>query len=130
MTEEFTPPIKSRSTDELLEIVGAHDIWNPKAVLLAHNELINRNIELKKIDTAKYLSKKRDRIEKQKLAKESYDVCDFILRPIPTLLEIIFAWELKKDGFDRKARQQKYFRTVIGLAIIISIAYSYLTQIR
>lgn len=127
MAEEFTPPIKSRSTDDLLEIVGASKKWNPKAVLLANNELINRNVALKKIDTAKYLSKKRDRIEKQKLAKESYDVCDFILRPIPTLFEIIFAWELKKDGFDRKARQQKYYRIIIGLTILITITYSYLT---
>jgi hypothetical protein len=124
MTDEFTPPIKSRTTDELLKIVGAPDRWNSNAVLRANNELINRKIERKKIDTAKYLSKKRDRIEKKKMANKSYHVCQFIMSPIPTLFEIIFAWELKKDGFDRKARQQKYFRIVIGLIVLFIIAYS------
>jgi len=127
MTDDFTPPIKSRATDELLQIVGAPDKWNPKAVHLANNELISRNVESKKIETAKYLSKKRDRIEKKKMANESYHICDFILSPFPTLFEIIFSWELKKDGFDRKARQQKYFRIIIGLIILLCIAYSYLT---
>ena len=58
-------------------------------------------------------------------ANESYHVCDFILNPLPTLVEIIFSWELKKDGFPRKARQQKYFRIVIGI-IILSFFYKYL----
>ncbi len=126
MTDDFTPPIKSRTTDELLKIVGAPNKWNPKAVLLANNELINRNVEQKKIDTAKYIAKKKDRIEKKKMANESYHICDFIFNPFPILFEIIFSWELKKDGFDRKAKQQKYFRTIIGLIILISLGCSYL----
>ncbi|MDT0622023.1 hypothetical protein [Croceitalea vernalis] len=124
MTDDFTPPIKSRTTDELLKIAGDPDKWNPKAVLLANNELIIRNISPKKIDTAKYLSKKRARIEKKKMANESYHICDFILSPFPTLFEIIFSWELRKDGFDRKARQQKYFRIIIGLIVLLCILYS------
>ena len=125
MTDEFTPPIKSRTTDELLKIVGAPEKWKSKAVQLANDELNNRNVERKKIDTAKYLSKKRDRIEKERMANESYHVCDFIWYPFRTLFEIIFSWELKKDGFDRKARQQKNFRLIIGLIILIFIIYSY-----
>lgn len=60
MTDDFTPPIKTRVTDELLQIVGAPDKWNPKAVHLANKELANRNVNSKKIETAKYLSKKKD----------------------------------------------------------------------
>ena len=127
MTDDFTPPIKSRTTDELLRIVGAPDKWNPKAVHLANNELINRKVESKKIETAKYLARKRDRVEKKKLANESYHVCDFILAPIPTLFEIIFSWELKKDGFDRKAKQQKYFRIAIGVLVIVIFTLSYIS---
>ena len=125
MTDEFTPPIKERTTEELLEIVGAPEKWNPKAVRLATNELTNRKIEPKKIETAKYLSKKRDKIEKQIKANEGYHICNFILSPLPTLIEIIFSWELKKDGFPRKARQQKYFRISIGIIIFVYVVYSY-----
>jgi|SRR5690554_774878 len=126
MTDEFTPPIKERTTEELLKIVGAPKKWNPKAVRLATNELSNRKVEPKKIETAKYLSKKRDKIDNRIKANESYHVCDFIAHPFWTLFEIIFSWELKKDGFPRKARQQKYFRIAIGIIILIGIAYSYL----
>ena len=126
MTDEFTPPIKERTTEELLKIAGAPEKWNPKAVRLATNELANRKVEPKKIETAKYLSKKRDKVEKNIKAKESYHVCDFILNPFPTLFEIIFSWELKKDGFPRKAKQQKYFRIAIGIIILICVVYSYL----
>lgn len=127
MTDEFIPPIKERTTDELLEIVGASEKWNPKAVRLATNELTNRKVEPKKIETAKYLSKKRDKVEKQIKANESYHVCDFIFNPWPNLIEILLSWELKKDGFPRKARQQKRFRIVIGIIIFSCIAYSYLS---
>jgi hypothetical protein len=126
LTDKFTPPIKERKIEELLEIVGAPDKWNPKAVRLAKNELIARKVDLKKIETARYLSKKRDKVEKKIKVNESYHVCDFILNPFPTLFEIIFSWELKKDGFPRKARQQKYFRIVIGIITLICIGYTYI----
>jgi len=125
MTVEFTPPIKERTTEELLKIVGAPEKWNPDAVRLATNELTNRKVEPKKIETAKYLSKKRDKVESRIKSNESYHVCDFILNPFPTLIEIIFSWELKKDGFPRKARQQKYFRIAIVIIILSCVAYSY-----
>src|SRR5690554_3150826 len=126
MTDEFTPPIKERTTEELLKVVGAPEKWNPNAVRLASNELTNRKVEPKKIETAKYLSKKRDKIQQKIKANESYHVCDFILNPFWTWFEIIFSWELKKDGFPRKARQQKYFRIAIGIIILICIGYSYI----
>ena len=78
MTDEFKPPIKERTTEELLKIVGAPEKWNSKAVRLATNELSNRKVETKKIETAKYLSRKRDKIDKQIKANEGYHVCDFI----------------------------------------------------
>ncbi|SFU39884.1 hypothetical protein SAMN05216480_102250 [Pustulibacterium marinum] len=127
MTDEFIPPIKERTTDDLLKIVGAPDKWNPRAVFLANNELINRKVEPKKIQTAKYLSKKREKVEERIKANESYQFCDFFFNPFWTLFEIIFSWELKKDGFIRKAKQQKYFRIGIGILILICIGLSYMT---
>lgn len=126
MTDDFIPPIKERTIDQLLDIVGDHDKWNPKAVSLANNELKARNVNPKKIETAKYLSNKRKRIEKRIKANESYDFCDFVFNPLWTLIEITFAWELKKDGFVRKARQQRYFRIGLGLLIIFCICFAYL----
>lgn len=126
MTDEFTPPIKERTTEELLKIVGAPDKWNPKAVQLATYELTNRKVEPKKIETAKYLSKKKDKIAKRIKANESYHICDFIAHPFWTLFEIMFSWELEKDGFPRKARQQKYFRIAIGIIIFSCVIYSYM----
>jgi len=127
MTKEFNPPIKERNTDELLKIVGAPDKWNIKAVSLANNELTNRKVDPKKIQTAKYLASKKDKVAKRIKANESYHILDFILNPFPTLIEIIFSWELKKDGFPRKAKQQKYLRTIIGIIVLICIGFSYLS---
>lgn len=125
MIDDFKPPIKERTTDELLEIVGAPNKWNPEAVRLASNELIERKVEPKKIKTAKYLSNKREKVSKRVKANESYHLCDFILNLFPTLFEILFSWELNKDGFSRKARQQKYFRITILILVLVSIGYSY-----
>ena len=72
MTDDFTPPIKTRSTAALLQIVGAPNKWNSKAVQLAHSELMKRNIEPKKIVTTKYLSEKKDRIKNEKMVYKSY----------------------------------------------------------
>jgi len=119
MKDVFTPPIKSRTTTELLEIVGAPRKWNEDAVQLAQLELAARKVPARKIKTATYLDQKRDRIAKVRRANEGFNVLDFILRPRRTLFIIIFSWELKKDGFHRKARQQKVIRLVIIAVFII-----------
>ncbi|WP_395042951.1 hypothetical protein [Flavobacterium sp.] len=118
MTDEFTPPISERTTKELLEIVGDFNKWNPRAVQLANNELQNRKVEQKKIETAKYLSKKKIRVEENLKANESYHICDFIFEPFGTLFEIIVSWELRKDGYIRKAEQQKILRLIIGIIFL------------
>ena len=118
MEDKFKQSIKEMTTDELLNIVGSPEKWQPIAVRFANNELKFRNIGPKKIETAKYLSKKKERIKKQTKANQGYHLCDFISQPFWTLIEITFSWELRKDGFPRKAEQQKKFR--IALVIIIS----------
>lgn len=123
--DSFIPPIKDRSTDELLEILGAPERWNPEAVRQASNELVNRKVPSRKIETAKYLAKKRDRLEEQKKANKGYNLGDFIFSPFLTLFEILFAWELKKDGYLRKARQQKRFRITLLLFLLGWFLYSY-----
>ena len=126
MEDKFKESIKEMTTDELLDIVGSPEKWQPIAVRFANNELKYRKIAPKKIETAKYLSKKRKRVEKQIKAKEGYHLCDFITQPFWTLIEITFSWELKKDGFPRKAKQQKKFRIILGIILIMVFIFIYL----
>ena len=117
---DFTPPIKERKTEELLEIVGKPENWNLDAIKLAETELRNRKVEKKKIETAKHLSRKVDRLKTKGKANESL-LFDFIEDPFWTIIAILFSWELKKDGFDRKAREQKIIRIIILCVIIIIV---------
>ncbi|MHC0443787.1 hypothetical protein ACWA1F_00165 [Flavobacterium sp. 3-218] len=125
MTDDFKPPIKTRTTKELLAITGAPKRWNERAYKLAIDELHLRKINFKLIDQAKHVEKKRESFEALKKAKESYHITDFIFNLRETLFEIIFTWELKKDGYLLKAEQQKKFR----LVLFFIIAFAYLLSI-
>lgn len=128
MEDKFRQSIREKSIDELLDIVGSPEKWQSIAVRYANEELSFREIDPVKIETAKYLSKKRERIKKQNKANEGYHLCDFIFSPIRTLVEITLSWELKKDGFVRKAKQQKYFRIIFGVIILLIFSYSYFNK--
>jgi hypothetical protein len=121
MTDDFKPPIKTRTTEELLEIAGAPKKWNERALKLALDELYNRKVDTKQIEQAQYLEKQQVEFEILKKATKSYQISDFIFRPKRTILELLFTWELKKDGYILKAQQQKTFR--ITLFVIILFVY-------
>jgi len=118
MIDNFKPPIKTRTTEELLEIVGSPKKWNPEALQLAKTELSNRKIDTKEIDNAIQLAIENENTEKLKKATKSYQISDFILKPKRTILELLFTWELKKDGYILKAQQQKTFRITLGIIIL------------
>ena len=124
---EFKPPIAERTTEQLLSIIGSPENWNESAVNQASNELTKREIPENRIKHAKYLSKKLLKIEELKRAKEAYSVGDFIDSPFLTFLEILISWELKRNGFIRKAEQQKWFRLIFILLIIGIFLFSILT---
>ncbi|MDO3695943.1 hypothetical protein QVZ41_13915 [Wenyingzhuangia sp. chi5] len=121
--DDFIPPIRERETEELLEILAFENDWDPKAVLLAKNELSNRKIDSKEIQNAKKFAKEFEQNLKSEKAEEGFTLADFIFDFGHTLFIILFSWELKKDGFPRKAKQQKYFR--IGILIILFIIFIY-----
>jgi hypothetical protein len=104
---DFNPPIATRTTEELLKIVGAVEKWNYEAVEQARAELKSRNVLQDQILHAEYISKKADRYENLKRAKESYSLADFIFEPFQTIFEVLVSWELKKDGFLKKAETTK-----------------------
>ena len=120
---ELKPPVKTRTTKQLLEIVGAAESWTKDAVEQATIELKLRNITNDQIKHAKYLSKKAESYEDLKRAKESYSVADFLFEPFYTIFEVLISWELRKDGFLKKAEQQKRLRIIFGLLILIIIIY-------
>ena len=118
MIDNFKPPIKSRTTEELLAIAGAPKKWNSEALKLAKTELSNRKIDTKEINNAILLAIENEDAEKLKKATKSYQISDFILKPKRTILELLFTWELKKDGYILKAQQQKTFRITLGIVIL------------
>ncbi|MDV7187955.1 hypothetical protein R3X25_11740 [Lutibacter sp. TH_r2] len=125
---DFNPPIKERGTNDLLKIVGTPKDWNPEIVKLAETELKIRKVDNEKIKTAKHLSKKREKFKKSKKANESL-LWDFIGDPFSTIIVILFSWELKKDGYDRKAKEQKIIRLIIFSIIILILGMIYLDLI-
>ena len=131
MTDDFKPSIKSRSTEDLLLIIGAPKKWNPIALKLAKNELYNRKIDSKKIEQAKYLEAKKDRIETSKIANENFNF--FTLNPFHLFIDwseismFLFSWEYEKDGFLKKARIQRKYRPILLLFILVIIIYTFVT---
>ena len=125
MTDDFKPPIKSRSTEDLLQIVGSPKKWNPIALKLAEIELFNRKVDSKKIDQAKYLEAKKDRIEAFKIANENFSF--FTINPFHLFIDwgeilmFLFSWEYEKDGFLKKAKIQRKYRPIIILLIFVLI---------
>jgi len=121
MIDDFKPSLKSRTTEELLEIAGAPKKWNERASKLAIDELYNRKVDTKQIEQAKYIEKRQVQFENLKKANESYTFLDFIFEPASNFFEILFSWELKKDGFILKAKQQRKYRPIIILIIMVTI---------
>ena len=127
MTDDFKPPIKTRTTKELLEIAGAPKKWNERALKLALDELYNRKVDTKQIEQAKYIEKRQVQFENLKKAKESYTFLDFIFEPASNFFEILFSWELEEEGYILKAKQQRKYRPiVISIIMVIIISFFFI----
>ena len=118
---EFEPPIKERSTNDLLGIVAVPEKWNNNAVAQAKEELNHRQISSQEIEKSIQHHQKQTKIKTLKRADESYSIFDFIFHPLSTICEIVISWELKRDGNLRKARQQQWFRIIFLLIVFIII---------
>ncbi len=122
--KEFRPAIKSRKTDELLEIVSCGENWEPDAVNQAKTELALRNIPLERIEHSKYMAKRVERSEEIRRAKVGYTFRDFLGSGSGLVIfEVLFSWELRREGYLRKAKQQKYLRLIFILIIVLMIIY-------
>ncbi|KAF2079709.1 hypothetical protein [Flavobacterium sharifuzzamanii] len=128
MIDNFKPPIKTRTTQQLLDIVGSPKKWNRDAAYLAKYELSNRNVDTSEIDKAIKLSELKEEEERLRKANKSYQITDFLLKPKSTLFELLFTWELKKDGYTLKAKQQKTFRITLISVIIFVYLIKYIQE--
>lgn len=117
----FNHPIKDRTIKQLLQIVSSPADWNEIALIQAEEELKLRNIPEREINQSKFYTQKEIQIGNFKLANESYSIIDFIFSPLTTLFEIIVSWELRKDGYLRKADQQQLLRPIFILVIIMMV---------
>lgn len=117
----FNHPIKDRTIKQLLQIVSSPADWNEIALIQAEEELKLRNIPEREINQSKFYTQKEIQIGNFKLANESYSIIDLIFSPLTTLFEIIVSWELRKDGYLRKADQQQLLRPIFILVIIMMV---------
>jgi hypothetical protein len=128
MTDDFKPPIKTRTTEELLEIAGAPKKWNERALKLALDELYNRKVDTKQIEQAKYIEKRQ--VEFESLIKANSRFEFFCLRPHHLFINwsevfmFLFSWEYEKDGYLWKAKIQRKYRPILLLIIILAVVYS------
>ena len=128
MTDDFKPPIKSRTTEELLEIAGAPKKWNERALKLAIDELYNRKVDPKQIEQAKYIEKRQ--VEFESLIKANSRFEFFCLSPHHLFIDwsevfmFLFSWEYEKDGFLYKAKIQRKYRPILLLIILLVVVYS------
>ncbi|RYF20392.1 MAG: hypothetical protein EOO42_12520 [Flavobacteriales bacterium] len=121
----FNPPIATRHSRELSKIVAIPEDWDEDAVTQAKNELTARGVDYSDLVTReKFLQDRQENMERAKRAKESFSIFDFLDSPLFTLFEILISWELKKDGFLRKARQQRTFRIIIFVVFIAIYTFS------
>ncbi|WP_143741223.1 hypothetical protein [Pontibacter ramchanderi] len=119
----FEPPISERNTDELIQIANFPDDWNPMAVEQAKNELMVRNVSLeyqnKKVSVWKRYKEKKKVVTNKTKANERYHWVDFIIRLDEVIVEMLFDWDMKKDGYARKHQQRKYTFAVIGILVVV-----------
>ncbi len=123
MSQNFQPPIEERKTRDLLVIIGQEEHWQPLAVELAKAELKRRGYPDESFHHAKYLEAKRLRLEALRKAKTGFTFCDFLCNPLITILQLTFLWEFEKDGFHRKASQQRKFRVILLFMVILLVMY-------
>ncbi len=123
---EYNPPIATRTTKELLEIVENKEDWQMDAVLFAQQELEIRGISTKQQETiTKSISKRKQRILTIK-SRATYTAVEKLL--IVLLGPFIFAFTTdlfifqEGDGFKKKNRQGVFY-LVLGLLLYALVIY-------
>lgn len=126
LEDNFKPPIKSRTTKELIEIAACPEKWNEVAFLLAQKELELREVNPNEIKRKRRQIKQSERNEKYKTANErfyffTYDPFEGFINWTEVAL-FLFSWELEKDGFTKKAAFQKKYRPFLFVVFCLQFS--------
>lgn len=108
---EYNPPIESRTTEALIDIVVREDEWQPQAVEVAKQELLSRGVSSQTIVAAKerQINKERqiERIERAKRTA-SYTVVEQILMILFFPISLIIFQDIpffNNEGYKKKNTQ-------------------------
>ncbi|WP_136667825.1 hypothetical protein [Flavobacterium sp. H122] len=133
LIDDFKPPIKSRTTKELIEIAASPEKWNEVAFQLAQEELTLREVDPTTIKQRRRSLKQSERNESNKVANEPF--CFFTLDPFEGFINwgevaiFLFSWELEKDGFTRKAGFQKTYRPFLIVVLLLTLFILFLGKL-
>lgn len=131
MQDEFKPPIKSRSTEDLILIAAEPNKWRPTAVKLAMEELSNRNINPERIEEKKIFCEATKNFKQQMKADQNFSF--FSLNPRLLFIDwaeifmFLFSWEYEKDGFLKKAKIQRKYRPILLMVILVLIIFTFVS---
>ncbi|MFC7775221.1 hypothetical protein [Flavobacterium sp. GCM10027622] len=131
--DNFKPPIKSRTTRDLIEIAAYPEKWNKAAFQLAQEELKLREVDPDKIKRRRRSLKKMERNERRSIANEPF--CFFSLNFLEGFIEwsevftFLFSWGLEEDGLTRKAEFQRTYRPFVIVIFLITIFILFLGKL-
>ena len=128
--DEIHPPIKERSTDQLIEIIETPENWRKDVVALAQSELANRGISVDDQNKKRNNRNKREsnykRRTKRIKANASYTEVQKLLiilfGPILVLLFEDFTLFHSGEGYKKKNRQG-WFYLLTGICLWTIIIY-------
>ena len=125
--KQFTPPIETRDSDELIVISkSTTDEWQADAIEIAKTELTKRGIGQKEIDKRfAHLEKEYyEQIERdlETASKEDYTVFEKLWILFFWPREIFHGWNLRKYGYTLMARRRIQL-IIIGIILYIIMIY-------
>lgn len=133
LIDNFCPPIKSRTTRELIEIAACPEKWNEVAFQLAQEELELREVNSNEIKRKRRNIKQSERNESNKIANEPFIF--FTLDPFEGFINwgevttFLFSWELEKEGFIRKAEFQRTYRPFLIILLLLALFIIFLGKL-
>lgn len=103
---DFKPPIPTRTTKELMNIITNYPDWNPEAVIQAKNELESRGVSFSLQKTRANSHQKHLKTQLFLKGKASYTLLEFILLVIfgPLLVVIFQSLHFYNNGLGFKKK--------------------------
>lgn len=127
---KYDPPIETKSTDDLLEMIANSDDWNEDAITIAKDVLAKRGIKYEKQIFEEQINKKAKR--RKNIIKENAGYSIYfriILLVFPFIIFFPLSFEtiigLENEGYYKKAKE-RFFYLLAGFIIWILIALYFL----